>query len=174
MARGRFPQGPTASRPVGKLHTFGRVCLQGGQKYFSLPSLAAQLQACVYPFTLQPQVSAKKKCTSGLVLATPVVFTWGFFPFCQQLLFAAAHKPAPQERGDCSFQSQTPLAAAPLRGLPARYLCGCRHRSAVPTSSFKYPSGEKQSRLGCSAWICFVPRTDAVPIKKQQPKAVGG
>ena len=114
MARGRFPQGPTRSRPVGKLHTFGGVCLCGGQKYFSLPSLAAQLRACVYPFTLQSQVPAKKKCTSGLVLATPVVFTWGFFPFCQQLLFAAAHKPAPQGRGDCSFQSQTPLAAAPF------------------------------------------------------------
>ena len=118
MARGRFPQGPTASRPVGKLHTFGvvdgNICAgMGAKSIFGLPSLAAQLRACVYPFTLQPQVSAKKKCTSGLVLATPVVFTWGFFPFCQQLLFAAAHKPAPQERGDCSFQSQTPLAAAP-------------------------------------------------------------
>ena len=148
--------------------------MRRAKSLFSLPSLAALLQAFFVPFTLHPQVAAKKKVQPGLVLATPVVFTWGFFPFCQQLLFAAAHKPAPQERGDCSFQSQTPLAAAPLRGLPARYLCGCRHRSAVPTSTSKYPSGEKQSRLGCSAWICFVPRTDAVPIKKQQSKAVGG
>ena len=100
------------------------LCRKGGQKYFGLPSLAAQLRACVYPFTLHPQVAAKKKCTSGSVLASPVVFTWGFFPFCQ-VSCRFPHKPAPQERGDCSLRSQTPLAAAPRWGLPARYFV-CR------------------------------------------------
>ena len=129
LSSSRFPQGPTASRPIGKLHTFGvadgNLCAgMGAKSIFGLPSLAAQLQACVYPFTLQPQVAAKKKCTSGSVLASPVGFTWGFFPFCQ-VSCRFPHKPAPQERGDCSLRSQTPLAAAPRWGLPARYFV-CR------------------------------------------------
>ena len=57
------------------------LCRNGGQKYFGLPSLAAQLQACVYPFTLHPQVAAKKKCTSGSVLASPVGLLGAFSRF---------------------------------------------------------------------------------------------
>ena len=130
-----------------------------------MPSLAAQLRAFLVLLPCTHKWLQRKRSLQAWYRLR----LWGllvrFFPFCQQLLFAAAHKPAPQERGDCSFQSQTPLTAAPLRGLPARYLCGCRHRSAVPTSTSKYPSGGDQSRLGCSAWICFVPRTDTVQIK---------
>ena len=100
------------------------LLLRRAKSLLSLPPLAAQLRACVYPFTLHPQVAAKKKCTSGSVLASPVVFTWGFFPFCQ-VSCRFPHKPAPQERGDCSLRSQTPLAAAPRWGLPARYFV-CR------------------------------------------------
>ena len=76
-----------------------------------LSSIAAGLSC---PFTLQPQVPAKKKCTSGLVLATPVVFTWGFFPFCQQLLFAAAHKPAQPRAGRLFLSVTNSPPAAPF------------------------------------------------------------
>ena len=134
-------------------------------KVFFLAILSSTAAGLRVPFYLAATSACKEKVYLRLGTGFASGITWGFFPFCQQLLFAAAHKPAPQERGDCSFQSQTPLAAAPLRGLPARYLCGCRHRSAVPTSTSKYPSGGNQSRLGCSAWICFVPRTDTVQIK---------
>ena len=93
MARGRFPQGPTRSRPVGKLHTFGRVCLRGGQKYFSLPSLAAQLRAFLVLLPCTHKWLQRKRSLQAWYRLR----LWGllvrFFPFCQQLLFAAAHKP---------------------------------------------------------------------------------
>ena len=86
LASSRFPQVPMASRLVGKLHTF----------------------------TLHPQVAAKKKCTSGSVLASPVVFTWGFFPVCQQLLFAAAHKPERPRAGRLFLSvTNSPCCRAP-------------------------------------------------------------
>lgn len=60
MARCRFPQGPTRSRPVGKLQTFGVVLEEPfypvlvAKSLFSLPSLAAGLRAFPVPFTLHP------------------------------------------------------------------------------------------------------------------------
>lgn len=136
-------------------------------KVFFLAILSSTAAGLRVPFYLAATSVCKEKVylrlgtgyASGVYLGLLSVLS------AAALLFAAAHKPAPQERGDCSLRSQTPLTAAPLRGLPARYLCRGRHRSAVPTSTFKYPSGGDQSRLGCSVWICFVPRTDAVPIK---------
>jgi hypothetical protein len=143
MARGRFPQGPTRSRPVVKLHTFGRVCLCGGQKYFSLPSLAAQLLAFLVLLPCTHKWLQRKRSLQAWYRLRLWGYLSAFSRFVSSCCLQQLTNRSGQGRGDCSFQSQTPLAAAPLRGLPARYLCGCRHRSAVPTSTFKYPSGEK-------------------------------
>ena len=130
------------------------LLLKRTKNLLSLPSLAAQLRAFLVPFTLHPQVAAKKKAQPGMVLASPVGFTWGFFPFCQ-VRCRSPHKTAPQGRGDCSLRSQTPLAAAPRWGLPARYLC-------LPT---KCPSLWRFSRLCfCGVIVCVPRRNRLAPI----------
>ncbi len=98
--------------------------LRRAKNLLSLPSLAAQLRACVYPFTLHPQVAAKKKCTSGLVLASPVGFTWGFFPFCQ-VRYRSPHKPAPQEGEIVPFGHKLPRLPRP-DGACLLDICVCR------------------------------------------------
>ena len=113
MARGRFPQGPTASRPVGKLHTFGRVCLWGGQKYFSLPSLAAQLRAFLVLLPCTHKWLQRKRSLQAWYRLR----LWGllvrFSRFVSSCCLQQLTNRRGQGRGDCSFQSQTPLAAAP-------------------------------------------------------------
>ena len=130
-----------------------------------MPSLAAQLRAFLVLLPCTHKWLQRKRSLQAWYRLR----LWGllvrFSRFVSSCCLQQLTNRRGQGRGDCSFQSQTPLTAAPLRGLPARYLCGCRHRSAVPTSTSKYPSGGNQSRFGCSAWICFVPRTNAVPIK---------
>ena len=93
LSSSRFPQGPTASRPVGKLHTFGRVCGTGGQKYFSLPSLAAQLRAFLVLLPCIHKWLQRKRSLQAWYRLRLCGLLVRFFPFCQQLLFAAAHKP---------------------------------------------------------------------------------
>ena len=132
MARGRFPQGPTRSRPVGKLHTFGRVCLRGGQKYFALPSLAAQLRAFIVPFTLHPQVAAKKNEQPGLVLASLVVVTWGFFPFCQ-VRFAPLTNRRPKSGEIVPSGHKLPWLPRP-DGACLLDICVCRQNARAETN----------------------------------------
>ena len=89
--------------------------MRRAKSLFSLPSLAALLQAFFVPFTLHPQVAAKKKAQPGLVLASPVGLLGASFRFVSSCCLQQLTNRSGQGRGDCSFQSQTPLAAAPYR-----------------------------------------------------------
>ena len=79
-----LPSGANALQARREASDFWQsLLLKRAKNLLSLPSLAAQLRAFLVPFTLHPQVVAKKKAQPGMVLASPVGFTWGFFPFCQ-------------------------------------------------------------------------------------------
>lgn len=96
----------------------------GGQKYFWLAILSSTAAGLRVPFYLASTSGCKEKVHLRLGTGFASGVTWGFSPVCQ-VSCRFPHKPAPQERGDCSLRSQTPLAAAPLWGLPARYFV-CR------------------------------------------------
>ena len=57
------------------------LLLRRAKNLLSLPSLAAQLRAFLVPFTLHPQVVAKKKAQPGMVLASPVGLLGASFRF---------------------------------------------------------------------------------------------
>lgn len=128
LSSSRFPQGPTASKPVGKLHTFGvemgTFVPKWRPKVFWLAILSSTAAGLRVPFYLASTSGCKEKVHLRLGTGSASGVTWGFFPFCQ-VSCRFPHKPAPQGRGDCSLRSQTPLAAAPRWGLPARYFV-CR------------------------------------------------
>lgn len=146
--RGLRPPDPSGSS-ILLAWQMGTFVPEWGPKVFCLAILSSIAAGLRVPFYLAFTSGGKEKVNLRLGTGYASGVTWGFFPFCQ-VRYRFPHKPAPQERGDCSLWSQTPLAAAPLLGLPARYLCGCRHRSAVPTSTTKYPSLWCYSRFSCS------------------------
>lgn len=88
MARCRFPQGPTRSRPVGKLQTFGVVleeplCQNWDQKSVFLAILSSVAAGLPSPFYLASTSGCKEKDPTRLGTGFASRVTWGFFPFCQ-------------------------------------------------------------------------------------------
>lgn len=129
-----------------------------GPKVFWLAILSSTAAGLRVPFYLASTSGCKEKVHLRLGTGFACGVTWGFFPFCQ-VSCRFPHKPAPQGRGDCSLRSQTPMAAAPRWGLPARHLC-------LPT---KCPSLWWFSRLCfCGEIVCVHRREWLVPINIYQ------
>lgn len=79
--RGQRAPGPSGSSRL-LAWCWRNLCARIGTKsLFSLPSLAALLRAFLVPFTLHPQVAAKKKIQPGSVLALPVELLGAFSRF---------------------------------------------------------------------------------------------
>lgn len=147
-------KGQRAPGPSGSFRFLAEFAIEEGQKSFILAILSSTAAGLPCSFYLASTSGCKEKGPTrhGTGFASGV--TWGFFPFCQ-VRCRSPHKPAPQGRGDCSLRSQTPLAAAPRWGLPARHLC----------LSTKCPSLWRFSRLCCCGVIVCVPRREwLVPI----------
>ena len=136
-----------------------------------LSSIAAGLSC---PFTLHPQVVAKKKSLQAWYRLR----LWGllvrFFPFCQQLLFAAAHKPARPRAGRLFLSvTNSPCCRAP-EGLACSIFVRMPTPLRGPDLHFQISKrvGSIPIGLQCLDLLCAPHRCCA--NKKQQPKAVGG
>ena len=121
--RGLRPPGPSGSS-ILLVWQMGTFVPEWRPKVFWLAILSSTAAGLRVPFYLASTSGCKEKVHLRLGTGSASGVTWGFFPFCQ-VSCRFPHKPAPQERGDCSLRSQTPLAAAPRWGLPARYFV-CR------------------------------------------------
>ena len=117
-------KGQRAPGPSGSSRFLAEFAIEESQKSFILAILSSTAAGLRVPFYLASTSGCKEKVHLRLGTGFASGVTWGFSPFCQ-VSCRFPHKPAPQGRGDCSLRSQTPLAAAPQWGLPARYFV-CR------------------------------------------------
>ena len=108
------------------------LLLKRAKNLLSLPSLAAQLRACVYPFTLHPQMAAKKKCTSGSVLASPVGLLGASFRFVRYAVAPLTNR-RPKGGEIVPFGHKLPWLPRP-DGACLLDICVCRQNVRAETS----------------------------------------
>ena len=149
------------------------LCRNGAKSIFGLPSLAAQLRTCVYPFTLHPQVAAKKKCTSGSVLASPVGLL-GAFPRFVRSAAASLTNRRPKSGEIVPFGHKLPWLPRPCGAclLDIYADADTATRSRPPQPNIQAYGGIPASSAVGSGTSCHAP--DTVPIRILQTGAAGG
>ena len=147
-------KGQRAPGPSGSSRFLAEFAIEESQKSFILAILSSTAAGLRVPFYLASTSGCKEKGPTRLGTGYASGVYLGLLSVLSGTLSLPSQTGAPRW-GDCSLRSQTPLAAAPRWGLPARHLC-------LPT---KCPSLWWFSRLCCCGVIVCVPRREwLVPI----------
>ena len=126
--RGLRPPGPS-----GSFRLLAEFAVEEGQKSIFLAILSSVAAGLLCSFYLASSSGCKEKGPTRLGTGFASWITWGFFPFCQQLLFAAAHKPERPRAGRLFLSVTNSPCCRALRACLLD-ICVCRQNVRAETS----------------------------------------